>query len=205
MFTQKISMDCTKEQYDKCLKDELLKMGYDLGGAWGWHPSANTLTNSYNGNSGVVGCIIDYSKREHSRYYLGGFNADLFLALAAMTDNPNGNYGEWWVYTSDKCAKLWTFNKLYKQMGCITKERAFIDDRGCQNGMHPNNKAYFRKATIQEIIANFGNKISPTVQIEPTKYMNGYGEYVELLTTELTEQDAIEFLKGRGYIITKQF
>ena len=82
MFTQKISMDCTKEQYDKCLKDELLKMGYDLGGAWGWQPSVNTLTNIYNGNNGVVGCIIDCSKRERNRYYLGEFNTDLFLALA---------------------------------------------------------------------------------------------------------------------------
>ena len=205
MFTQKISMDCTKEQYNKYLKDELLKMGYDLGGTWGWQPSANTLTNIYSGNNGVVGCIIDCSKREYNRCYLGEFNADLFLALAAMTDTPNGNYGEWWIYTSDKCGRLWTFNKLYKQMGCITKECAFIDDRGCKGGMHPNNKAYFRKATIQEIIANFSNKISPTVQIGPTKYMNGYGEYVELSSIALTEQDAIEFLKGRGYIITKQF
>lgn len=28
MFKQRISMGCTKEQYEKHLKDELLKMGY---------------------------------------------------------------------------------------------------------------------------------------------------------------------------------
>ena len=205
MFTQKILMDCTREQYDKYLKDELLKMGYDLGGAWGWQPSANTLTNFYNKNTGIIGCVIDNNRKVYNKEYLGEFNADLFLALAAMTDNPNGNYGEWWVYTSDRCASLWTFNKLYKQVWCITQERAFINDEGRQSGMHPNNKTYFRKATVEEIIANFGNKISPTVQIESTKYMNGYGEYVELPSITLTEQNAIELLKSKGYIITKQF
>lgn len=205
MFIQKISMDCTKEQYDKYLKDELLKMGYDLGGAWGWQPSVNILTNIYNEEVGVIGCTVNYSRRAYNGEYLGKFNAPLFLALAAMTDNPNGNYGEWWVYTSDECHSLWTFNKLYKQLGCITKECAFIDDRGRQNGMHPNNGEYFRKATVKEIIANFSNKISPTVQIESTKYMNGYGEYVELSSIALTEQNAIELLKSKGYVITKQF
>ena len=205
MFTQKILMDCTREQYDKYLKDELLNMGYDLGEAWGWQPSVNTLTNIYNKYTGIIGCIRDCNRKVYNKEYLGKFNADLFLALAAMTDNPNGNYGEWWVYTSDKCDSQWTFNKLYKQIGDVTKECAFIDNEGYQNGMHPFNKDYFRKATIQEIIANFGNKISPTVQIESTKYMNGYGEYVELPSITLTEQNAIELLKSKGYIITKQF
>lgn len=207
MFTQRISMDCTQEQYEDFLEEELIKMGYDVSGVWGWHLGTDIITNIYSNILGKTGNTYKSNQKicKYKFTYLGKFNAPLFLALAAMTNNPNGNYGEWWVYTSDKCHSLWTFNELYKQLGCITKECAFIDDRGRQNGMHPDNKTYFRKATVEEIIANFSNKISPTVQIEPTKYMNGYGEYVELSSIALTEQNAIELLKSKGYIITKQF
>lgn len=34
MFTQRLSMDCTKAQYEKYLKEELLKMGYIEESEW---------------------------------------------------------------------------------------------------------------------------------------------------------------------------
>ena len=77
-----------------------------------------------------------------------------------MTNNPEGNYGEYWVFYSKTIKSLWTNGKLYKQIGNLNDEEAFIDDTGCPNGMHPNNFNYFRKAAKEEII-NFFSKQEP--------------------------------------------
>ena len=85
MFTQRLSMDCTKEQYEKYLKDELLKMGYDKKCMY-WGRSILVFTNAANG---VTGGMLDIEwgvKERYGRTYLGSFNAPLFLALAQSTE-----------------------------------------------------------------------------------------------------------------------
>ena len=93
MFTEKLSMDCSKEQYEEYLKPELLKMGYSDGtGNWAFD---QIVVNNHGGLSGAISNVSKYFRNYHSRTDLGEFNPSLFLALAAMTDSKYGNYGEW--------------------------------------------------------------------------------------------------------------
>lgn len=90
MFNEKISMDCTEEQYQKYLKKELVKIGYeeDIFGS-----SLPIIVNNINGRNGVCGGAFSEKKHNHNRIYLGKFNAPLYLALAAVTDGDT--YGRW--------------------------------------------------------------------------------------------------------------
>lgn len=58
MFTQRISMDCTKEQYEKYLKDELLEMGYNEKDMY-WGRNINIFTNAFRG---IMGYMIDINE-----------------------------------------------------------------------------------------------------------------------------------------------
>lgn len=133
MFTQKISMDCTKEQYEKYLKAELEKMGYGASLArWG----DDVIVNNYSSENGLVGNPSRISNKfDNSRTYLGKFNAPLFLALAAMTDKEDGNYGE---YIIGKESGL-----MYRLVSGDRVEFRFN---------------FIRKATVSEIVAKFGEK-----------------------------------------------
>ena len=97
MFTQKLSMDCTKEQYEKELKDELLKMGHEQSSAslWG-NPDNMYIATIYGLDNTGIGNVNRIDVNYEGCQYLGSFNAPLFLALAAMTDKENGGYGEYW-------------------------------------------------------------------------------------------------------------
>lgn len=131
MFTQKISMDCTKKQYEKYLKDELLKMGYKGEPfSYFYNTECQHICNNHNGKIQYLGSISVSSIKDYARTYLGSFNAPLFLALVAMTDSPTGNYGEY--YTDS--------------IGLVKINS--IADLGHALGL-------FRKATKEEIMAKF--------------------------------------------------
>lgn len=139
MFTQKISMDCTKEQYEKYLKDELLKMGYKEieidGSCW---PDYFVIVNNF-GDLGNVTQLTNANKHSNDRHYIGSFNAPLFLALAAMTDRDRiAMYGEWIVYDGADLSdsRFW-----------IRRKSEYSGD-----GM----SRCCRKATKEEIMAKFG-------------------------------------------------
>ena len=131
MFTQKLSMDCTQEQYEKYLKAELEKMGYEEKTTY-WRYEPSVFTNAADGISGGMLDICESSKDINSRTYLGKFNADLFLALAAMTDKVEGGYREYYVKDDE----------FYSM-----KENGFLGANG-----------FFRKATVSEIMVKFGEK-----------------------------------------------
>ena len=133
MFTQKISMDCTREQYKKHLQSELLKIGYretiledDFDGI---------IVNNCRGILGEVSNVSKVCNNDHERTYLGQFNAPLFLALAAMTDNSDSGYGEWLIKKSPQ-----SDNKDWVQ----------------SNGKSSFNE-YWRKATVLEIMQKFSS------------------------------------------------
>lgn len=134
MFTQRISMDCSKEQYEKYLKEELLKMGYEETLMTGWYCCAG-IVNNLCGDSGSLSNVQGSDFTQRGRTYLGKFNAPLFLALAAMTDRKYGGYGEWWVYRN---GVNW--------------------DKQNANNLYANSD--WRKATVSEIMAKFGDKES---------------------------------------------
>ena len=131
MFTQKISMDCTKEQYEKYLKEELMKMGYKEDWLFCWNRQENQFIKV---DEKSVGTVHKDNIRE-DRTYLGSFNAPLFLALAAMTDKAEGNYGEYVIgLRSGRFYKMDEEDKLSPEYTLI------------------------RKATKEEIMEKFGNE-----------------------------------------------
>ena len=134
-FTQKVSMKCTKEQYEKFLKDELLKMGYkedeaDLSN-WGYDDAGSNNYISIN----MFGC-------------------------GEIRQRP-----------------------LEAASANIHKGHIFIGD------FNPCYFLYIAKET-----ANHTSESEPTCVVR-YDYHN----------RAITEQEAIEFLKGRGYLISKQF
>lgn len=204
MFTQKITMDCTYQQFHYILEPELLRMGYEIESISHWDIPENCfITNNYIEYQAIGN--INQSQKDAKGKYLGQFNADLFLALAAMTDNPNGNYGEYWVYVKDRTTKL------YKQVRNMTDKCAFTNDKDHQSGVHPYNKYFFRKATVEEIMKKFNYpeynipNLDNLLSISEKLINEVFSE--PLLKDLLTEEDeklAIEFLKSKNYKILKK-
>lgn len=210
MFTQRISMDCTKEQYEKYLKDELLKMGYKEDVSE--HSSNKFIYNNFTGEVGVIGMGSFRSLMGYDRTYLGSFNAPLFLALAAMTDKPEGNYGEYWVCIKDNA--WFTENNLYKSIGVYhDKSPKFYDNKGDENGAFINHLfKYFRKATKEELMAKFGEnktengkeiaeKLCNDINRLQREVVNSY--YIGQTINQTKELEAISLLKSKGYKILK--
>ena len=134
-FTQKVSMKCTKEQYEKFLKDELLKMGYkeDKGNLSNWGYDDAEDNNYISINVFVYGEILQRPLK------------------GIATNSP---------------------------MGCIFIPKFYPD--------------YF--LSLAKGTTNYPSESEPTCVVR-YDYHN----------RAITEQEAIEFLKGRGYVITKQF
>ena len=154
MFTQKISMDCTREQYDKYLWDELSEMGYKeaaLGETFN-----GVIVNNFGGRQCEITNCIKTDVHLHSRTYLGTFNAPLFLALAGMTDDTRGAYGEYW--TSLATSRNFTKGKLYKQVGMREVWAEVIDDNGDKQILGGINYGCMRKSTKEEIMQKFSEK-----------------------------------------------
>lgn len=134
MFTQKITMNCTQEQYEKYLKEELDKMGYEeFCVLWGDIASSHVITNCFCNRPGFIGSISHRGIKACDRTYLSSFNAELFLALAAMTDKDTSEYGEWLIgnrgeYVRNNDGESWI------------------------------NFTYWRKATVEEIMEKFGKQ-----------------------------------------------
>lgn len=127
-------MKCTKEQYEKFLRDELLKMGYKEDeeniSNWGYDDADDN--NFISINIFVCGEILQRPLE------------------SALANIPEGHI----------------FIRYFD----------------------PSRFLYLAKIT-----ANYPSESEPTCDVR-YYYHNG-----------VTEQEAIEFLKGRGYVITKQF
>ena len=150
MFTQKIYMNCTREQFKLYLKEELLKIGKRLliyDNVW-QDFNTSCIVTFFSDDDICIGNMGESGHANHNRRSIGQFNAPLFLALAAMTNEEYGGYGEYWKFIGETTME-WTKNKLYKANGSLNGYLPFIDDSG-----HPNNTSptlYFQKATVEEI------------------------------------------------------
>lgn len=124
-------MDCTEQQYKEHLQPELLKMGYKENGVlFCYYPKIDRIAI----NNGVVTTIKAYFKSARKYTHLGQFNAPLFLAQAAMTDNPDSGYGEW-----------------------LKRKSPQGDDRDWAQSISKGTfNEYWRKATLGEIVEKFG-------------------------------------------------
>lgn len=150
-FTQPVSMQVIKEQYNKDLKEPLGKLGYKGEE----YVLFNDLDDFYiytnfckkNNNLAVIDKI---SANNANRYFIDHYNPELFLALAAMSNEQYGIAEEYWKFIDTD--KTFTTNKLYKAISNIENDASvFIDDNGLQDGWYHNHKR-FVKATKEELI-----------------------------------------------------
>ena len=159
-FRQPVSMQVTKEQYEKDLREPLLRMGY-LEHALGEWMTASILVTNY-GNTGfyISNTINEYKKR-HNRYFIPEYNPKLFLVIAAMSNVKYGIYGEWWYCIKD--VKMSSdgrieYNKDKLYMG-LDNERIVNNSRDENHYWRGDYRfEHFRKATLQELITNFTTK-----------------------------------------------
>ena len=158
-FIQPVSMRVTKEQYERDLRQPLLKMGYEEAlSDWTLHL---ILTTNLIGNDSYLSNIRDYRKSYNSRYFIPDYNPQLFLAIAAMSNIEYGIYGEWWYCTEN--VKMLSngrieYNKGKLYMG-LDNERIINNSRDNNHYWRDDNRfEHFRKATLQELIEKFTNK-----------------------------------------------
>ena len=153
-------------------------MGYKFGNHFDCRNKI--IVNDYCQVIGHIGITTLTARKNGGRQYLGAFNAPLFLALAAMTDNRKiTTYGEWLVFrcTKTKSIQFWQKN---------------IDKSSQYN-------AGWCKATKGEIMAKFGEDkaVFPTIAIDITTNSDEKRCYYG------SEEQMIALLKSKGYKILK--
>ncbi len=178
-FTTPVSMPCTKEQYERYLKDSLLAMGYELKDTLYWgHEDCQYLGNFYNVHGSHLGNISNADIKIDS--YIDHYNPELFLALAAMTEGDVPIVGEWM-----KSLKAWEDrNFSYDTNELVRKSSNDIDLKGGINSAY--SRIHFRKATKEELIAHLTKK-----KIEKEKI------YVQ---TKFKAGQTVYWLNSRGFI-----
>lgn len=136
-FRQPVSMQVTKEQYEKDLREPLLRMGYEEFYKEEWE-DIHVLVTNYENTRGEVSNTSKWHKESYNRHFIDHYNPKLFLAIAAMTDREFPIVGEWFVYT-DNMVEQYGYEawRLYKN------ENPNMNVR-CQ-----------RKATLKELITYF--------------------------------------------------
>ena len=155
-FKYSVAMVVTEEQFNKDLKQPLLEMGFEnrTWGIWDDYRYKELWTNKKSKTLGNY--FIDISG---PYYKIKNYNPELFLALAAMTNNEKGNIGEYWYFFGEQ-AELFKKGGLYKQIEPeINNSFALLDDNDTQNGFCGQNLQKFRKATVEEIMEKFNKNI----------------------------------------------
>lgn len=149
-FIQPVSMQVTQEQYERDLREPLLKMGYE-GFILDFALFPILVTN-IDGRKGLLSNVSDDRKSVNNRYFIPDYNPELFLAIAAMTDKESPIVGEWLVW-----------NSVYASVGGYK----IGDIVQCGN---PNiTLVGLRKATLQELINKFANKKQDIMKKELTQ------------------------------------
>lgn len=151
-FAQLVSMQCTEEQFNKDLKSELEKIGYKNVDYGPLSEDQSYLVTSNNSKF-----LANQSKGLFGQYFIEKYNPELFLALAAMTDKEDGNYGEYWKNILGKGG--FNQNDLYKQYtNSLEQPMAFGYIGGYATEGKDANFKHFVKATKEEIINFFTKK-----------------------------------------------
>lgn len=177
-FTTPVSMQVTEEQYERDLIEPLKKLGYsteNINYDWDFN---NILVTNYSSNIGNL-TNVNGNTTLHNRHFIDHYNPQLLLALAAMTDEKDGIAGEYWLRYVCNNDSDFTKNQIYKAIRPINQELAFIDNSGDENGRHPYNHSYFRKATKEELINHFTKE--NVFSTNKTENMFKKGDYIVTL------------------------
>ena len=156
-FIQPVSMQVTQEQYERDLREPLLKMGYKEIYMIGWDETPILATN-YGGIKYGINNIAKGCKEHNNRYFIPEYNPKLFLAITAMSSKECGIYGEWWYCTEN--VKMLSDGRIEYDKGKLymglDNKRIINNLRDINHYWRYDNKfEHFRKATLQELITNF--------------------------------------------------
>lgn len=86
-------------------------------------------------------------------------NKELFLALAARTDNEKGAKGEHWVFIGSENNEFIKGKIYVQQQSDIVDIENFRDENNRLNGYYNQSLLKFRKATFDEIVAHYTPKV----------------------------------------------
>lgn len=151
-FIQGVGMKCTQEQYEKDLKGKLLDMGYVEDRLDEKFNGRKYIVNNVTNRLGNISNLNNFEVEGHGRYIIKDYNPELFLALAAMTNIPNGIKGEWWMCFGHDSSGF-KKGKSYKQINTDIEEGlSLLDEINVPNGRVDAKKLHFKKATKQELI-----------------------------------------------------
>ena len=179
-FTQPVSMQVTKEQYERDLKEPLIALEYNPESSMA--PKGDGLetvaTNFYEKDSDI-GYIFDSRAHNYGRHFIDHYNPELFLALAAMSE---GDYqlGEIITYSNDYLYKIVDTNKwVLEHLSTTGQKNAYNTD--------PNKIEYFSRPSKERIIEHFTkNKKSMSKQAIPF-VIYGKPHQLEAINKDLIE------------------
>ena len=143
-------MKVTQTEFDY-LKKELKKLGYEgsfIGSIQS--PDEYIATNLGNTNHSFSN-VDDSDSKQYNRYCINTYNPELFLALAAMTDNSDPIVGEYMI-----CIENTTDSTANSIVGDIFPIVSFNTSmRGLGHFNYGWSRNHYRKATKEELIAHF--------------------------------------------------
>jgi len=151
-FTTPVSMKVPSEEaFKNDLEAHLKEMGYNIID-FGSTEILPYLVTHYLDRTLNATNVAEHAKEHFNRYFIEPYNPKLFLALAGMTNSPDGNVGEWWKYTGMSFEKI-TNGKMYQQ---ITSGQIFrILNNFNESHVIVDLRKDFIKATKEEIISFF--------------------------------------------------
>jgi hypothetical protein len=165
-FKTAVAMRCNEQQFEE-VREQLEKMGYKIFKTF--FDEHKYLVNNLGGENGALSSVQDYEKSAHSRLVLEQWNADLFLALAAMVEGDVISEGEW--FYNDK-------ENVFKPYG------------ECCYGEIADGKNFHAKATAEQLIGYFAKqvelpKLSEVAEPEIGKrYLTDDGKVVDVVRGE---------------------
>lgn len=151
-FIQPVSMRVTEEQYERDLREPLLKMGYKEYGINFNSKGYDYLATNFANYNNEITNLKEECRDINNRYFIPDYNPKLLLAIAAMTDKESPIVGEWLVW-----------NSVYASVGGYK----IGDIVQCES---PNiTLVGLRKATLQELINKFTNQKEEIMKKELTQ------------------------------------
>lgn len=171
MFIQPVSMKIpSQEDYERDLKQQLLKLGYTETDYEWENTSPYLITGWYwhNTDKKEMGFNQKHSAND-STYKIDTYNPQLFLALAGLTDDPI-KVGDWLMsldtsidYHEGNLYQVDTYDGecITSLQSCPTKGAKKRIIRSLGKG----EKLHFRKATGGEVMQHFSNVVVETVSL----------------------------------------
>lgn len=159
-FITPVAMLVTRQQYEEDLREQLAELGYNR------YTSVNgILCTNWNRTHNNVGITGDRGhQRVQANEGISGYEPELFLAIAAMTDTDIPIVGEY-MYTIQN-VNDGPVNHRAGELVRITSIDANLLEPGGGDFGRLYSRNHYRKATLQEIVQHFRQLRTQTTRDE---------------------------------------